>query len=107
MKKTHIKAAHTIPIPNPTLKSIMTIPVRGNDIINVVFNDEVSYVYQQTGAASPLAFSPQLPFGTFFTGDTIGPLTVTDQLTATVTISYIIASSGSKGSVVVNITPSS
>ena len=88
---------HPIPVPSRPIHSSYCVPY--GDAILILFEQEVTYTCTQT-PSSPSAFSPQLPFGTFFAGDFIGPFTA-GNFNATVTINYKIG--GSPGSVTINV----
>jgi hypothetical protein len=66
-------AAHTISIPH---NLIGEETVLWGETLEVKFTEDVTYHYTHTCAA---AFHPNLPFGTFYSGDNIGKYTANSQ----------------------------
>jgi hypothetical protein len=90
-------AMHPIPIPGAPLDDVVCVEY--GDRVIIFFEADATYTYTQT--PSP-AFSPQLPYGTFFEGDVLGPFTA-EYLTSTTVISY--TAGVSKGTITINVQP--
>jgi hypothetical protein len=92
-----------VPIPMPTkpLSLSKPIPVSSGDAIFIYFEEQVTYTEVEDPKSSPpVAFSPALPFGTFFNGDYIGPF-VAGNSKVVVTITYYVGSSTDKNTLVI------
>ena len=95
-------ALHPIPMPGTGIdRKHRTEKVSPGDLIVVYFDNEVSYTYTQTPPA-PVALTPQLPSGTFYSGDFIGPFIVGDYPGTEIKIEYIDGGSDKKVTIKIN-----
>lgn len=78
-------ALHPIPMPGTPLSR--NEDVYAGDAIIIFFEQQVSYTVSQDPPGSS-ALSPQLPYGTFFPGDYIGPFVVGDHHGTVITLAY-------------------
>jgi hypothetical protein len=78
-------AFHPIPMPGTPLTRNEN--VNPGDTIIVYFDNQVSYTYTQTPPAPP-ALTPQLPYGTFYPGNFIGPFTVGNYPKTVIKVTY-------------------
>jgi hypothetical protein len=81
-------ALHPIPMPGTPLQKIHNENVNPGDAIIIYFEQQISYTVTQKPPAPPSALTPQLPYGTFFSGDYIGPFIVGNYPGTVITLTY-------------------